>query len=383
MLRFALLLLLAGPAARAASDAAALAKIPKFEASVSTADAAVVIGIENYREVGASKHSAKDAQLFYDYLIALGYAPRNVNLLINERATKSDLEFALETWLPNHAVPGGRVVVYYSGHGAPDPETGEAYLVPANARPAYLKNTGYAMKRLHGNLASLKDSKVVLLVDACFSGTGGRSVMAPGARPLVNLVSPVLRRGDNVTIMTASQDSQISTSSPERGHGLFTYHLIEALRAGKSAVDDIYEFVRPKVEDDARRQNVSQSPTLVKAAAPFTIADIKSVVFDAPKKPAVSPEALAELEAEKERLAEEKKRMAEEKKRLAEDVKKKEKALKEERRRMERELKEKERADRKRMERERKAKEEELRRKERELKRRSRKKRNYRAPPPP
>ncbi|PCI36700.1 MAG: hypothetical protein COB53_08745 [Elusimicrobia bacterium] len=369
-------------------------KIPHFEVAASTMDVAVVIGIEKYRDVGPAAYAASDAVLFSKYLLKMGYAQRNIRLLINERATNSDLEMAIETWLPNQAVPGGKVVVYYSGHGAPDPATGEAYLVPHNGDPAYLAKTAYPIKRLHEKLADLTNSKVALLMDACFSGSGGRSVIAPGARPLVTLISPVLQRGDNVTIMTASEDSQISTSSPERGHGLFTYHLIKALRAGKGSVSDIYDYLRTKVQDDARRLNVSQTPTLSKAAESFMIADIKGVVFEKPKKPKVSPEALKELAATKRLLAEQKKEMDAERKRLAAESKNKDKALKAERKRMEKELADKATRDKKRLQREKReqeaelkrkkrAQEAEIRRKKRELRKLKKKKKSYRSPPPP
>jgi len=385
MLKIALsIVLLATPIVRAATETEGIAKIPHFDVVPSTMDVAVVIGIEKYRDVGPSAHSAKDAKLFYDYLLAMGYAPRNVKLLLNDRATNGDLQMALERFLPNHAKPGGRVVVYYSGHGAPEPASGEAYLVPYNGDPAYLADTAYPIKKLHEKLAKLTDSRVMLIVDACFSGTGGRSVIAPGARPLVSLISPVLRRGDNVSIMTASQDSQISTSSPELGHGLFTYHLIEALRAGKGAFNDIFEYVRPKVEDDAMRMNVKQSPTLSKAEGTFMIADISGVVFEKPKAPEVSPEALAELELEKKKIAEEKIRLEAEAKRISAEADRKVAELKKEHQRKERELKEKADRDRKRIEKERKAREKEFRRKERALKKKQkRRKRSYRAPPPP
>ncbi|OIO10693.1 MAG: hypothetical protein AUJ52_03815 [Elusimicrobia bacterium CG1_02_63_36] len=377
------LLFFAALPAMAAPDKEGIEKIPRFDVVPSTMDVAVVIGIENYRDIAApSKHSAKDAQLFYEYLIAMGYPARNVRLLLDDHATNGDLQMAIERWLPNHVSPGGRVIVYYSGHGAPDPANGEAYLVPYNGDPAYLEDTAYPMKRLQRKLAELKRSRVVLLVDACFSGSGGRSVIAPGARPLVNLVSPVLMRGANVTIMTASEDKQISTSSPETEHGLFTYHLIEALRSGKSAVEDIYDYLRPKVQDDARRLNVSQTPTLAKADASVTIADISGVVFDAPKEPEVSPKALMELEAEKRRMAEEKKKLEAESKRIAEEADRKVKELKEERARMEKEMAAKQKAERERMDRERRAREADLRRQERELKK-ARRKKTYRAPPPP
>jgi uncharacterized caspase-like protein len=63
-------------------------------------------------------------------------------------------------------------------------------------------------------------------------------------------------------VLSATQGSQISTSSPEKGHGVFTYYFLKALKDGKKDLADIYESIKPQVEDEARAMNVQQSPSL-------------------------------------------------------------------------------------------------------------------------
>ncbi|PKN77254.1 MAG: hypothetical protein CVU52_01350, partial [Deltaproteobacteria bacterium HGW-Deltaproteobacteria-10] len=99
------------------------------------------------------------------------------------------------------------------------------------------------------------------VLDACFSGAGGRSVLAKGARPLVMSTS-VLPLTPNMAILTATQGTQISSSSPEKGHGIFTYYFLKALKEGKNNIADIYEYLKPHVEDDAKAINVQQSPSI-------------------------------------------------------------------------------------------------------------------------
>jgi len=115
-----------------------------------------------------------------------------------------------------------RVTVYYAGHGTPDPQSGDAYIVPYDGDPNYLQDTGYPLKRLYDRLEKLPAKQVVVMIDACFSGAGGRGVLATGARSLVRL-EKVAPKGNRIAILTSTQGTQISTSSPEKQHGLFTY----------------------------------------------------------------------------------------------------------------------------------------------------------------
>lgn len=125
--------------------------------------------------------------------------------------------------------------------------------------PNYLSVTGYSLKRLYDNLGKLQAAEVVVLLDSCFSGAGGRSVLAKGARPLV-MMTDAFTLPSNMAVLTATQGTQISTSSPEKGHGIFTYYFLKALKDGKNRVSEIYEYIKPLVEDEAKTLNVQQSP---------------------------------------------------------------------------------------------------------------------------
>ena len=252
-------------AARQTNSTAALIERPSFTAAegIWTADdLAVIIGVEKYQDLPAAEYAAKDARLVKDYLRSLGLKERNVELLLNERGTLSSIKKTLESWLPNRIKKNSRVLVYYSGHGAPDASSGDAYLVPYDGDPNYLSDTGYPLKRLYEKLGRLAAKEVIVLLDSCFSGAGGRSVLAKGARPLVMTAeTPVV--GANMVILSAAEGSQISTSSTDKGHGLFTYYVLKALQDGKKSISDIYEFIRPQVEDDAKALNVRQTPQIV------------------------------------------------------------------------------------------------------------------------
>ncbi|MCM2304967.1 MAG: caspase family protein, partial [Elusimicrobia bacterium] len=221
---------------------------------------AIVIGVESYREsLPKADFAAADARLAAEYFRrVLGVSDENLALLVDGRATKSDFEKYFEQWLPNHADKGSEVFVFFSGHGAPDPAKGDAYLVPFDGDPTYIKQTGYSVKRLYALLGKLPAKSVTVALDSCFSGAGGRSVLAKGARPLVTVRAdaPPAR----VTVLAAAAGDQISNSYQEQGHGLFTYFLLKGLKE-KGDFKAAYEYLGPEVSRTARRKyNSEQTP---------------------------------------------------------------------------------------------------------------------------
>ncbi|MFZ6016201.1 MAG: caspase family protein [Nitrospirota bacterium] len=225
-------------------------------------DLAVIIGIEKYRGLPSSDYSSSDAKLMKDYLKALGFQPRNIEFLTDEKATKTDIEKSIEAWLKNKAKPQSRVFIYYSGHGAPEPKTGDAYIVPYDGDPNYLEVTGYPLKRLYESFGKLPAKEIIVALDSCFSGAGGRSVIAKGARPLVMMTERVVLP-QHIAVLTATQGTQISTSNPEKGHGIFTYYFLKAIKEGKKTLAEIYEYIKPLIENKARELNAEQSPDII------------------------------------------------------------------------------------------------------------------------
>jgi uncharacterized caspase-like protein len=222
---------------------------------------AVVIGIETYREkLPKADYAAGDAQIFAEYAQrVLGVPEQNLALLTGDRASKSDFEKYFERWLPNHVEEGGTVYVYYSGHGAPDPAKGDAYLVPYDADPSYIEQTGYSLTRLYQQLAKLPAQSVVVALDSCFSGAGGHSVIAKGARPLVSVVETDVPA--RLTVLSASAGDQISNSYQDKGHGLFTYFLLKGLRQKGADFKAAFDYLQPEVAKTARREyNADQTP---------------------------------------------------------------------------------------------------------------------------
>ena len=155
----------------------------------------------------------------------------------------------MEAWLPRNVTGNSQVFVYFSGHGAPDVKTGQAFLVPWDGDPKFLDNTGYPLKRLYEKLSGLKAKRIVVVLDSCFSGAGGRSVPPTG----------------KLVVLAASSGDEITSTAEDQGHGLLTYYFLRGLaeHGGEATIQTLYDYLKPKVEDAARRDNRDQTPQLI------------------------------------------------------------------------------------------------------------------------
>lgn len=228
---------------------------------------AIVIGINKYMALPSAKYAEHDAEAVRNQLISLGFPSRNVIYLSGDKAGYKSIEKFIEKWLPNNVDENSRVFFYFAGHGAPDPRKGDAYILPYDGDPSFLENTGYPVSRLYAKLNELKAKEVYVAMDACFSGAGGRSQLAQGARPLVVTTNEESPTG-KITVFAAASGDQITSVLEEQGHGAFTYYFLKGLTGdaknqdGSITVESLYKYVKPKVQDEARRQNRDQSPIL-------------------------------------------------------------------------------------------------------------------------
>jgi uncharacterized caspase-like protein len=230
---------------------------------------ALVIGIEKYRDVPPPDGARADASAFAALAQkTLGIPEGNVRVLLDERATRGDIEKEI-AWTINNVPAGGRIYLFYSGHGAPDPVKGTPYLVPYDGDPSALDQTALKLTSITERLSKSRAAETIVFIDSCFSGAGGRSVLPPGTRPLVRVQAA--KTGSNVAVLSSSTGSEISGPAPEGGGGLFTKFLLDALGRGQGDLDgdrqitlgELKAWIAPRVVREAQRANRSQTPTLL------------------------------------------------------------------------------------------------------------------------
>jgi hypothetical protein len=258
----------AGQTDSRATFAGAPPAAPRVAAAPQRTSFALVVGIEKYRDLPGAPGARADAEAFADMLkTTFGLPADHVHLAVDDRATGRDLERQL-AWIKATVPAGGRVYFYYSGHGSPDTAAGTPYLVPYDASPTQVAESSMPMSNALAALSESKAKDAVAFVDACFSGSGGRSVLPEGARPLVTVKEAAPSR--DIALFSAASGAEISGPSGDGKHGAFTAVVLQALGGaqadfdgdGQITLDELSAWVTPRVRQEARALGREQTPKL-------------------------------------------------------------------------------------------------------------------------
>lgn len=241
-------------------------------ATASAASRALLIGIGKYQlpnndlpgidlDIDNMKHVAK----------IMGFAPGDIKVLFDEQATYNGVRAALSGWLRDGVAPNDRVLVYFSGHGTriPDPRPSKAgelddALVLHDVRVTKLNGRQTLANVLLGYefgeaLAQIPSKHVLVLVDACHSGTATRTLSLgnrrlgsgsgvvkffnwPGAPTGVATRGLKAATGnENYAALSAARDDEYAIAT-EHG-GLFTLGVLDTIDAASR------DARRPSVAD--------------------------------------------------------------------------------------------------------------------------------------
>ena len=200
---------------------------------------AVIIGNKTYqnKDIPEVKYADRDAQAIKDYVVdVLGYAEDNIIFLPN--ATESNLLSVFgsaddpDGKLARYMWDGGRsdVFVYYSGHGVPSLKDGQPYLLPVDADPSAVSQTGFSLELLKTNLQKIGARSVTVLLDACFSGGSAGGQLLGDASVMTRPASPLPAGGaGGLTWIAASGATELANWDNRHRHGLFTEYFLEAV----------------------------------------------------------------------------------------------------------------------------------------------------------
>jgi Caspase domain len=246
---------------------------------------AVVIGIGHYAspDIPSLRYSVADAEAVYELLLErAGFKKENVLLLTDKterKPTLRDMKWALGTFLARSAKKEDLVVVFYAGHGAPEidprgtePDGLAKYLVPSDVDPNDLYATALPMDELQIIFDRIEAERVVVFLDACYSGAaGGRTFASKRTRALRvdDVFLERLARSRGRAIITAARASEVSLELPEFGHGLFTHYLLQGLRGaadldrdGVVELQELYTYLEQQVTQKSRAIGGNQHPVM-------------------------------------------------------------------------------------------------------------------------
>jgi hypothetical protein len=231
---------------------------------------AIIIGIADYKNLPRADYANDDARFFYDYAIrALGIKPENIRLLVDGDADDIGIYQAFKTWLPSRVRSSTDVYVFYSGHGLPTADGQGIYLLPQRAHRDFIDKTAITQAEINAAIQAAKPKSVTVFLDACYSGQArtGETLLT-SARPVALKMEKQLFP-ESFTVISASQADQISSSSPELKHGIFSYYLMrgmegaaDANRDGKITAGEMHQYLTEQVARQAGMMNRQQVPQL-------------------------------------------------------------------------------------------------------------------------
>lgn len=149
------------------------------------------------------------------------------------------------------------LLIYYSGHGEPDPQH-DLCLLFNNTRLDSLLPTSLNYSMVRKCIDASYCKTVIVILDCCYSGAAGIKG---------NNLKEILARssGSGTVILSASSEFDVAKEDEQLEHGIFTYYLIEGLKSGAIAGDrngdialvDLYNYAHKKTTD-----RCSQTPYL-------------------------------------------------------------------------------------------------------------------------
>ncbi|MDM8540465.1 caspase family protein [Desulfococcaceae bacterium HSG9] len=241
---------------------------------------AVIIGIGAYKDTLLNlQFTVNDAQGMYDVLTDPNYGrvPKDhIKLLLDENATDRTIKGAIGKWLSQQAREDDTVIIYYSGHGAPE---GQAmYWLTHNADINDLYTTALNNDEIADMLSRIRAKRVITFLDSCYSAATVRR--KDRTRAVVTEIPWEKFSGEGRVTISASDGKQLSLELDKYKHGVFTYYLLEGLKGqadtnqdGVIDVDEIWNYVKRQVTETAAKAGNTQTPVFqgsVTAGIPLT-----------------------------------------------------------------------------------------------------------------
>src|SRR5262249_11567899 len=136
---------------------------------------------------------------------------------------------------------GGMGLFYFAGHGVQ--VDGENYLIPLHARIERQQDVRYAalpVGRVMGAMEDAGNGLNVVILDACRNTPFARSWRSGQA----GLAAPPTARGMLIAYATAPGGVAADGAGE---HGVYTHHLLEAMRVPGLSIEHVFKQVRAQV----------------------------------------------------------------------------------------------------------------------------------------
>lgn len=229
---------------------------------------ALIIANEEYDMAANVDNAVSDGLAFKEYCTkTLGIPEENVRYSANMSFGKMRKAVNDALDLVNLFDGEADLLLYYAGHGIPDNQTKDAFLMPIDADGTDTQ-VCFSLKDLYDKINGTNLNRCVVFLDACFSGAQRGGDMIVAARGVKLKPKEEVPQGKTIVFSATSED-QAAFSHKEERHGLFTYYLLSKLKESKGNVSlgELADYLKQKVGVESRRiNNAPQTPTVSIAA---------------------------------------------------------------------------------------------------------------------
>jgi hypothetical protein len=226
---------------------------------------AIVIGIDNYLHWPTLECALADAKAVRQKLVDLGF--QKVFELYDKEASRLQIMHLIAEELPRLLKEDDRLLVYFAGHGQTETyfdqngqKVKEGYIIPVDGDKADYRGSAISMASMHQAAKRFKAKHVLFVFDSCYSGLGLKR--SAGSQIQADNYIRKLSTMKAVQILTAGGENE--QAGEEKGHGIFTRHLLLALDGtadmdndGFVTASEIGSYIRPVV---SRKSGNSQTP---------------------------------------------------------------------------------------------------------------------------
>ena len=231
---------------------------------------ALIIGNEDYQSMQRTLNSEQnvafavnDATVFRDYAIkTLGVEQENITFLTNATAGQMSQQIDKVCKMLSKLGDKAELIVYYAGHGYPDEITKVPYLIPVDISASNL-DMAIKLNEFYKNLSATNAKRIVVFLDACFTG-GGRTSGLLASRGIKVIPKEDALNG-NIVVVSASSGVQSALPYQNEKHGMFSYYLLKKLQEskGNTSIGNLFSYIKDNVSlQSLKINNKEQDPTI-------------------------------------------------------------------------------------------------------------------------
>jgi hypothetical protein len=227
---------------------------------------AVIVGIADYKNINDLQYTDDDAYAMENILTENGWGSHNIDLLIDNQASKSDIVNKLNN-MATKEVANDISLFFFSGHGTTETDTNgdegdgsDEALCPWDTSGS---TSSVLLDDELKNILDTFDGRVVVILDSCYSGgmPQGGGTEEFNADNFINGMMNELST-DNCIILMACAEDEYSYEDSKLESGVFSFFLVEGLTGladangnGEISAIEAFDYADPLTRDYKPKQH--------------------------------------------------------------------------------------------------------------------------------